>query len=79
MLRHLPTMEAKIKAILASKATNDAKAREIMRVFEFHNNQQTGAVLLELNRRQWVNAKNTATGSTALQRMTLCGQELPCL
>lgn len=71
-------MEAKIKAILASKGTNDYKAREIMRVFEFHHNQQTGAVLLELNRRKWANAKNTATGSTVSQRTTLCGQELPC-
>lgn len=62
---HSGTVESRIRAIINSKASTDAKVATIMQIIRRCEEQSAGEVLLELNREKWHNEKRKSdTGST---------------
>ena len=58
------TVDSRIRAIINSKASTDAKVAVIMQIVRTCEEQAAGKVLLELNGIKWHKEKSAATGST---------------
>lgn len=74
------TVDSRIRAIINSKASTDAKVSTIMQIVRTCEEQAAGKVLLELNREKWHNEERKSdTGSTGSQPMTSCDTSQPSL
>jgi len=58
------TVDSRIRAIISSRASMDAKVATIMQIVRTCEEQAAGIVLLELNGIKWHKEKSAATGST---------------
>ena len=58
------TVDSRIRAVINSKASTDAKVAVIMQIVRTCEEQAAGKVLLELNREKWQKERKSGTGST---------------